>query len=449
MVIAVTARTAQPAATRSNGEADMTLHGNRGLKAASVALGLATSMSLAACAQGGASGASGGGEGVPYGASKAEYKKAFADVQPIELETQTPAPKGSVTGKNMEEYFRAVTAWSGGKITWQIAYSSAIAGPTEEDDALVDGRLDLSSVLPIYEPSEYPANAALIEAGFISDQTPVVGALQSNAWPNQVAFQTPDIEAEYEDHGMKVLMPIYNSGANVLFCSEPRTSLSAIDGAEVASGGEAQSAEIEALGGSAATVEYTELFESLERGVVDCSVSSPTVGVLGGFIPAAPHITVDANAGFALAPGAIAMSKSTWDSLPLVAQQLLWDRLDVFMASNIEDKIWPNYVDAVNQALKAGGEVNTFAPDAARAINQANADMLADIRKTDAVADGNKLVDDSTAAAEEWKKSIEGLGYSGTADYEEFASSYEPGKISLDAYVKQVYKEIFLPQRPS
>ncbi len=36
------------------------------------------------------------------------------------------------------------------------------------------------------------------------------------------------------------------------------------------------------------------------------------------------------------------MSSQAWDSLPpLVAQQLLWDSLTVYLESNIEDKILP------------------------------------------------------------------------------------------------------------
>ncbi|RLV51332.1 C4-dicarboxylate ABC transporter substrate-binding protein, partial [Aeromicrobium phragmitis] len=97
--------------------------------------------------------------------------------------------------------------------------------------------LDLGQVLPIYEPSEYPATAALIEGGFISDQSPVVGALQSNAWPNDVAFNTPEIMEEWDAHGLVPLVPVYNSGSNGLFCSQERNDLSSISGTAVGSGG--------------------------------------------------------------------------------------------------------------------------------------------------------------------------------------------------------------------
>ena len=200
-------------------------------KNTSIAVAVVAALALAGCAETSAgTGGNGGGEGVEYGAGKADFQAAFKDVEPIKLTTQSPAPKGSITGKNVEDYLNAVTDWSGGKITFDVQYANAVAPPAETDDALVDGRLDLAQVLPIYEPSEYPANAALVEATFVSDQSAVAGTLQSNAWPNEVAFDTPEILQEYGDKGIKLMVPQYNSGVNVLFCAEPRRDLESLQG---------------------------------------------------------------------------------------------------------------------------------------------------------------------------------------------------------------------------
>jgi TRAP-type C4-dicarboxylate transport system substrate-binding protein len=415
-----------------------------------VTMVVAATVALAGCAEtsAGTGDSNSGGEGVDYGASKADYQAAFKNVEPVKLTTQSPAPKGSVTGKNVEDYLSAVTDWSGGKITFDIAYANAVAPPAETDDALVDGRLDLAQVLPIYEPSEYPANAALVEATFVSDQSPVAGTLQSNAWPNQVAFDTPEILQEYGDKGIKLMVPQYNSGVNVLFCSEPRRDMDTLRGMQAASGGKAQSAEIAALGGTAASVAYPELFESLQRGVVDCTVSSLTVGVLGGFIETAPHVTVDTDAGFAMAPGGMAVNQSTWDSLPLVAQQLMWDRLDIFLTSNIESKIWPNAAAAAKAAKAAGGSFGAFSADAKKAIQGANADLLDNLGSTDAVADPGTFVKEIKDSAKSWRTAVDDLGISGDVSYEDFDTWYSDGKVDAAAFVKKLYEDVFLPHRP-
>jgi TRAP-type C4-dicarboxylate transport system substrate-binding protein len=417
--------------------------------AALVALAVVGTLAFAGCAEDSSSGAASGGDGVEAGASKEDYQAAFEDVDPIELHTQTPAPKGSPTGKNIEEYVAAVEDWSDGKITFDVAYSNAVAEPTENDDALRDGRLDIASTLPIYEPTEYPANAALIEGGFISDQSAFAGALSSNAWPNEVAFANDDIMKEWDDHGIVPLVPVYNSGANAFFCADVRRSLDDIKGASVGTGGTAQTAQVEALGGSPASIPYTELFESLERGVVDCTVSSPTVAVLGGFASAAPNVTVDPQAGFALAPGTWAVSKTIWDGLPLVAQQLLWDRSDVFIGDNITEKIFPNNAEMAKTVKAAGGSVEEFDEDARTTLQEANATLLDNLRGTDAVSDGDALVDAMEAANEKWMAKVAELGYDEDVSYNDFDTWYDPGAVDLAEYTAAVMDEIYGQHRPS
>ena len=404
---------------------------------------------LAGCAESGSKGSS-GGEGVAAGASKADYQKAFEDVDQITLLTQTPAPKGSVTGLPQEEYYKAIEDWSGGKIKFDVSYSNAIAEPAEADDALNDGRLDIASVLPIYDPSEYPANAALIEGGFISDQSAINGVLSSNAWPNQVAFDTEEITKEFDDHGLVPLVPVFNSGANALFCSKPRTDLASLKGSSVGSGGQAQSAEVKALGGSPSSIPYTELYESLQRGVVDCTVSSPTVAVLGGFVESAPNVTIDPDAGFALAPGALAFSKTTWEGLPLVAQQLLWDRLDVFVKANIESKIFVNNAAMAEAVAKAGGQIAPFAEDARKVLQDENAKLLSGLASTKAFSDGDAFVKSMQDANTAWQEKVAGFGFDDVT-YSDFGAWWAKNKDSIDlsAYTTAVTEEILAAHRPS
>lgn len=413
-----------------------------------LALGIATTILLAGCAESTEAGSTGSGEGLPPGSSMEEYQAAFEDIDPIQLNTQSPAPQGSATGAPIEKWTAAVEEWSGGKITFEIAFSNAIAGPTEIDDALNDGRLDVASTLPIYEPDEYPANAALIETGFISNQTPVLGVLQSNAWPNEVAFNTEEVMTEFEDNGMVPMIPVFNSGSQGMFCSSPKTSLSDFNGVTASASGTAQTQQISALGASPTTVAYTELFESLQRGVVECANASTTVAVLGGFTSEAPHLTISPDAGFALAPGGWTFSKSRWDELPLVAQQLMWDKLDVYIASNIEDKIYPNTGEAAKIIRENNGSVNEFGDDAADKLRAENDKLLEEVRETDAVADPDALVDGAVESADKWLTSIEELGFTGEIGYEDFDQNFDPAEYDLTEYTEMIMSEIWSVNRP-
>ncbi len=415
-----------------------------------IAVGAVGALLLAGCAEdGGSGGSGGGGEGVAAGATKEQYQKAFEDVDTITLRTQTPAPKGSATGLPSEKYYEAVTDWSGGKIKWDIAYSNAVAPAGEAVNALTDGRLDVANVLPIYEPSEWPANTSLIETGFISSQTSVVGSLQSNAWPNEVAFSNEDVMNEFDDHGLVPLVPVFNSGAQGIFCADKRTSLSQFKGASVTASGITQGEQLKALGASPVSIAYPEIFESLQRGVVDCSNSSLTVGVLGGFIPQAPNLTISSANGFALAPGAMAIGKDQWESMPLVARQLLWDKLDVFVASNIEDKIWPNNAEAAKQIRDNKGSISEFDAEATAALKAVNDKLLASLAKNaKGIEDPAALVEDSKTAAAKWLETVKALGFEDIG-YADFDKNFTEDQAAMDKYRDALFNDIWSQRRPS
>lgn len=416
--------------------------------AAAASLALMATFSLSACAESNDGGNSASGDGLAPGATKEEYQKAFADVSPIKLNTQSPGPKGGPTGAPVERWVEAVEEWSDGKITFEVGYSNAIAAPTEIDDALRDGRLDVASALPIYEPSEYPVNAAIIETGFISDQSPVAGVLQSNAWPNALAFKDDAFMAEYEDNGMVPLVPFFNSGAQIMLCSNPHTSPADFKGSAVSASGTAQSSQIEALGASPVSIAYTELYESMQRKVVECASTTFTVANLGGFMSAAPHVTVSNSVGFSMAPGAWAFSKDAWDDLPLVAQQLIWDLSTVFVESNITDKIWPDTVAGAKVITEVKGSVNEFDEASLAALTKQNDSLLAAVRKSKGHPDGSAMVDMAESLSAEWLEKVTALKLPAEVSYAGF-DKVDTKSFDMNSYTDLLAEEIWSERRPS
>lgn len=414
------------------------------------ALGAACALVLTACGEASSSNQA-GGEGLPAGATKAEYQAAFKDIEPITLKTQSTSPKGSVPGRSYERYYEAVEEWSGGKITWDVSYSNAVADPISSDDALRDGRLDWVSVAPPYEPAEYPAFNALMGGSFITGTSAVEGLMRSNAWLNEVAFESDEIMQEFEDHGMVPLLPFWTSGAQAYFCGEAdNTSLDTLDGATIGVDLPTGVKQAEALGTSPISVPYTEFFESLQRGVVDC-ISAPTaVAVSVGFLPEAPNAVIDPEVAFSMAFGTIAFSKRKWDELPLVAQQLLWDKLDVYISQNII-KSFIN-VGVMAQTLEdSGGSVQPLEDNARETLRAKNDELLEDLRDTEAVADGDVLVDAMTQANQDWQDKVHGLGYEEVPynDFHNYLAKTGPEGPDVSPYAELVMSEIFNDLRPS
>jgi TRAP-type C4-dicarboxylate transport system substrate-binding protein len=412
------------------------------------ALLLAGVLVLSACAEPGTTTQTSGGEGVEYGATKEEYQAALADIEPITINAQSPSPKGSLTGAKFEGYMEAVEDWSDGKITFEVAYSNAVAPPTEVDDALADGRLDLGSVLPAYEPQEYPAGAALSSATFAGDQGAYLGLLESNTWWLDVGYQTPQMFDELADNGVTLLFPAFNSGLITMMCAEPRRDVADFDGLQVIVGTEAQGRSVEKLGASPVSMAYPEIFESLQRGVADCTMNSLLVAELGGFIEVVPHVVVDSGAGFGSGAGAWAYSSEAWESYPLVVRQLLFDRLDAFMISNYES-VWEVIDSAMAKIKAAGGEVSEYGDDARARIAAANEAMFEELRGNTALGDGNAWVDTVEASIEKWHGKIPELGFGDEVPYDDFPDWYEPGKVDLQPLVDATFEEILLPHRPS
>lgn len=410
--------------------------------------GALAAATLAGCAEE-AGGNSGGGEGIDFGATKEEYAEALTDVEPITITAQSPSPKGSLTGAKFEGYMEAVEEWSDGKITFDIAYSNAIAEPTEVDDALSDGRLDMGSVVLAYEPQEYPANALLAEATFAGSQGAYIGVMESNAWWLDVAYQTEEIFEEMDAAGGEMIMPAFNSGLISLNCKDPVTSMADFKGLQVIAGTAAQGETLKALGATPISMAYPEIYESLQRGVADCSMNSLLVSQLGGFESLVAQGTIGVDAGFGSGPGGLAFSKAAWEGYPLVVQQLLFDRLDAFLTSNI-DSVFQVNSEVTTAMADSGGSISDYDSDAREAIRKLNDEQMEEFRDRDAVADGDAWVDGVQESIDKWNSAITGeLGYGQEVSYDDFAEFYAKEKPDLKAYVDAIFEDILLPHRPS
>ena len=200
---------------------------------------------------------------------------------------------------------------------------------------------------------------------------------------------------------------------------------------------------------SPATVNYAEMFESIERGVVDCAMSTMTVSGLGGFIPAAPHFSFSPETGIASPGGSIVMGLDRWNSLPLAAQQLLYDRLDVLLEANF-GATWENINNALTTIAEENGSVDELEADAVAALQEANDAALEAARGSDAAGDGEAFVSALVEATETWAGTVDGLGVNGAdVDYAGFQEWYAAGLPDLQAYFDVLYEGALGDRRPS
>jgi TRAP-type C4-dicarboxylate transport system substrate-binding protein len=384
-----------------------------------------------------ASGASAGGEGVDFGATLEEYQAAFADVDPITLNTQVPAPQGSPITKNYEDYFAAVEEWSDGKITFEVAWSNAVAPATETDDALADGRLDMGLVMAGYEPDKYPVYAALSDTSFMGNGNPLEMIMTPHGYIPEIVWDNEQVQQEFEQAGLKLLTPSFTGGVNSILCGEQKTTLDELKGGQVRISGAAHAAEAKALGMSPVSLTFEEVYEALQRGVLDCAFAGITVVRLADLLSVAPHVVLSSEADFAQVPSTLAMSTPAWESLPLVAQQLLFDRLDVFVQSNM-DSLVGLFRDVLGEVDGKGGSIAGLDAEAQVALDEGNDAFLRAVAENKAIEDGEALVEAIRTKSAEWRELVGKLGYDTEVEYADFPEWASENEIDLTAFMEKV-----------
>ncbi|ALJ18866.1 hypothetical protein [Microbacterium sp. No. 7] len=385
-------------------------------------------------------------EGLAFGATKEEYIAAFADIEPITLQTQTGGAEGAPQNLGREAYIKAVEEWSGGKLKIEMAYANGIvAAATEADNALADGRLDISfSVLPSYEPDIYPVNTVLNDLSTVSPAG-AFSQLVRAGWMSE-AFATDEVfQAEMEEAGIVILLADQGSpflGNSLFACAEPTDgSLSDLSGRSVSASGSAFTAQLTALGMSPITMPWNELYEGLERGVVDCGSGSFGGLQAASIQPVAQHGVID-QVPLAVSLSYVGVGQQVWEELPLVAKQLLFDRLDVFM---IESSIAG--MDGVASYLGDFATVSPLASDARSALEAANTAL---IEKVEAGAPDGVDVAGLQDLAEKWRGIVvDELGYgdTGLVEYAVDSSDYEG--YDPEAFVTYLFEHVLADQRPA
>lgn len=293
------------------------------------AAGLAvTALVLAACL-GTPEHAADDGNSVPHGASKADWQAAFEAIDSITIVTQVQGGKGTPNAAAGEAYWASVEEYSGGKIKPDVSYANALVPVTEADKGIADGLVDASPTLPTFNPESWPAFNAMATLGYLSSPNPLLQIFHQNAWQLEVGYGTPEILAEY--NAMESA-PIWTSDSvppSYIYCAEPRVTLDELSGTNVLASSPAQVDQVSAVGMTAVSLSPAEAYEALQRGVLDCVAGSLSSALTSGNFEAAPYLLESREAAIIATPAGFGVNLEVWEGLPLIAQQLLFDRMGI------------------------------------------------------------------------------------------------------------------------
>ena len=414
------------------------------------AVGAATALGMVLSACGGQvgdanDGRSAQGAGVGINATADEYLEALADMPETTLVLQSFTTSETGHGADIWLNFQeSVQELSGGKITIDLVWSQAVATYPEVEDALVDGRLDIAYHLPHYEPAAYPVHSAYVTATSLAEASPRAEELVANAAITEIAWNTPSLIEEFEAKGLHPLI-LSNPGGTVFNMCNASGATEDWQGLQVRAPSAANQSEVEALGGTAVSLEHVETYEALQRNTIDCSIGAALTAVVGGIMEIAPHVQYTESASFARPPGTL-MAGTAYGNLPLAGQQLIFDQMgNVFRdwrATELEGNVL-----AAEAVREFGGSYAKLDDELEQRLIEHSDGLLDDL-----VAEG--LVDESIrsdlpAALEKWRSVVEEMNLGDEGGFEDMDEWHDVGEVDLGPFSDRVFEEAFAAHRPS
>lgn len=179
----------------------------------------------------------------------------------LRMNHQFPA---SAAGSKMDQWFAdEVARLSGGDLKIKIFWSGALGGPKENLDLLGAGAIDMAAMSAGYFPAELPFFAAPNSLPMAMDNV-----TQASRIMQALVEEVPAYAEEAAARGVRpvffhVLNPYY------LVSREPVRSLADLKGMKIRTWGEDMPRLMQAAGATPVTIFLPELYQNLQRGVVD------------------------------------------------------------------------------------------------------------------------------------------------------------------------------------
>ncbi len=104
-----------------------------------------------------------------------------------------------------------------------------------------------------------------------------------------IAAFRPELEKRVAEKFNAKPLTIWPYGPQVFYCNAAITGLDSFEGLKVRSYTSSMSTLLEAIGATPVTMSFKEVYPALQRGVVDCAITSPTSGNTGNWPEVTTH----------------------------------------------------------------------------------------------------------------------------------------------------------------
>ena len=371
-----------------------------------------------------------------------ESGTSLDDMDPVTLSYNTVGPSTGSTGEVVGALVDYVKDESDGKITIEPYYSSSLLSGEEALKGVGAGIADMTYLGVPYYPEDLPVAtwyndvAGLIPATDIPD-----GLLASSAAAASFYLGNEDVKQEMADHNIKVLAAHDGANGYYLQCNDPLSDVGALDGLRTRVGSKIWAAQAEELGMTPQFTQFAEIYESLQRDVVDCAIQGPpSVGVDSGWFEVAKHYS---PTSFASMPGNIhVINLDVWEGLPDEAKQIVADGMLELQTTFLRNAV-QGYADFAADAQDSGVILHD-----AKAINAELEKARGSLRDKlfeeapDALSDPERVADQADKAVDEWKRRLSNdLGV--TSRPKSLEAFRELDGFEIDSYAEALKADIY------
>ena len=231
---------------------------------------------------------------------------------PVTLNLAHPFPAEHHIQVNMiEPWIEEVAEVTDGTVTIDIHPAGALTAPADAYENAAAGAIDIGFALQGYTPGRFPLTD-VVELPFSFESA---AQATDTLWDLYEEF--PEFQEEYSD--VKVLALYTHDLGNVYTVGEQITEPD-LSGLTLRAPSPTLTAVIEAMGGSGVGMPAPELYDSLDRGVIDGLMIGDTGVNSFTLYEVVDHVTVG---NFFVGAEFIVMNQGAWDSLSPAQQEAI------------------------------------------------------------------------------------------------------------------------------
>jgi len=172
----------------------------------------------------------------------------------------------NTAGSQIDQWFAdEVARRTNGEVQIKIFWSEALGKAKENLQLVKDGAVDLVAMSPGYFPSELPFFSAPNSLPMAMDNLK-----QADLIIKAFLEKVPAFQDEARAAGLKPLF-FHHLNAYQLICREPVKGFADLKGRKIRTWGEDMPRLMQAAGATPVTMFLPELYENLQRGVIDCA----------------------------------------------------------------------------------------------------------------------------------------------------------------------------------